>query len=138
MIALLRDGFGVDVRTKRELEENNKKNRSILVEKRFFARTLCRARLCEKRSWFLVSSMVLMKERRTTEWFSSTLEGETRWRKRWLERMRVDQPREQVVKAVKALQTKTKKEELMRMMGEGRSVMERLKRESTSSLWMSG
>ena len=43
VIALLRDGFGVDVRTKRELEENNKKNRSILVEKRFFARTLCRA-----------------------------------------------------------------------------------------------
>ena len=74
VIALLRDGFGVDVRTKRELEENNKKNRSFLVEKRFFARTLCRARLCEKRRWFLVSSMVLMKERRTTEWFSSSLE----------------------------------------------------------------
>ena len=79
VIALLRDGFGVDVRTKRELEENNKENRNFLVEKRFFARTLCRARLCEKRRWFLVSSMVLMKERRTTEWFSSTLEGETRW-----------------------------------------------------------
>ena len=43
VIALLRDGFGVDVRTKRELEETNKKNRSFLVEKRFFARTLCRA-----------------------------------------------------------------------------------------------
>ena len=54
------------------------------------------------------------------------------------EQLRVDHPREQVVKGVKALQTKTKKEELMRMMGEGRSVMERLKRESTSSLWMSG
>ena len=54
------------------------------------------------------------------------------------EQLRVDQPREQVVKAVKALKTKTKKEEVMRMMGEGRSVMERLKRESTRSLWMSG